>query len=424
MKTDFVDVTDTHKTLTVEIPSDIVNARIDDVAKDYSKRARIPGFRPGKVPARVIKQRFKEQILHDVAHDLVPRAIDEALTAKGVEPVDTPAVRDVVVEENKALTFTAEFDTLPPFDPGDLATIQIARPSKRIEEDVVDKSLDRLRTRAAKSETISDRGVVDKDIVTVDLDRTEADGKVDHHADVNIEIGASANPPGFDENLLGLETGAAKTFSVRYPDDYPNGELAGQVVSYSVTVKGIKRRVLPDLDDEFAKDMGEFDSLAALRARVREDLEHEAMHAAERSVRGDLLKQLASRVPFDIPQGLIDREINRRMEEFASRLIDQQIDPRKAGIDWNAFRDSQKEVAREAVASALALDEIARREQLTVSDAEIDQEISRYAERTGRTAPAVRAALEKEGGLARVLSGLRREKSVDFIMSRATISGE
>jgi trigger factor len=200
--------------------------------------------------------------------------------------------------------------------------------------------------------------------------------------------------------------------------------LAGTVVSNSLTVKGNNRRILPALDDEFAKDMGEFDTLDALRNRVREDLEHEAMHAAERSVRSDLMKQLATRVPFDVPQGLIDRELNRRMEEFASRLIDQQIDPRQAGIDWNAFRDSQKEVAKEAVASALALDEIARREQLTVSDSEIEQEIARYAERTGRTATAVRAALEKEGGIARVLSGLRREKSVDFVMSRATITGD
>jgi trigger factor len=170
--------------------------------------------------------------------------------------------------------------------------------------------------------------------------------------------------------------------------------------------------------------MGEFDSLAALRARVREDLEHEGRHAVERAVRGDLMKQLATRVPFDLPESLIERELDRRLEEFAGRLIDQNIDPRQAGIDWSAFRESQKEPAREAVGSALALDEIARREQLVVSDDEVEQEIGRYAERTGRTAPAVRAALEKEGGLSRVRSGLRREKSIDFVMSRAKISGE
>jgi trigger factor len=189
-------------------------------------------------------------------------------------------------------------------------------------------------------------------------------------------------------------------------------------------VKGIKRRVLPELDDEFAKDLGEFDTLDALRTRVREDLEHEARHTAERDVRANLMKQLAARVPFEVPPSLIEREIDRRLEEFAHRLMEQNIDPRQAGVDWQAFRESQREAASEAVAGALVLDEVARREQLDVTPEEIEQEVSRYAERTGRTPAAVRARLEKEGGLSRVQAGLRREKSIDFLMARATISGE
>ena len=214
-----------------------------------------------------------------------------------------------------------------------------------------------------------------------------------------------------------------KSFPVRYPADYPIGELAGTQVSYTVSVKGLKRRVVPELDDEFAKDLGEFDSLEALRTRVRDDLEHEARHASERELRGELMKQLAARVPFEVPASLIDREVDRRLEEFARRLVEQNVDPRQAGIDWQAFRDSQRDAAREAVASAMALDEIAKREQLDVTEAEAEQEIGRYAERTGRTAAAVRAALEKEGGLSRVYSGLRREKSIDYVMARATIAG-
>jgi trigger factor len=182
--------------------------------------------------------------------------------------------------------------------------------------------------------------------------------------------------------------------------------------------------VLPELDDEFAKDLGQFETLDALRARLREDLEHEARHAAEREVRGDLMKQLAARVPFEIPQSLVEREIDRRLEEFARRLMNQNVDPRQAGIDWQAFRDSQRDVSREAVASAIVLDEVARREKLEVGEEEIVKEIERYAERSGRTPAAVRAALEKEGGLSRVYGGLRREKSIDFLMARATIAGE
>ena len=422
MKADLLDVNDTRKTLTIEIPSAVVDARIDRAAKDYSRKVRIPGFRPGKAPARVVKQRFKEQILHDVAHDLVPRAIDDALRERGVEPVSTPDVRDVMVEEGRALTFTASFDTVPSFEVGDYTTIAITRPSGRIEEAAVDNAMQRLRDRAAKRQTVEGRGIVDGDTATVDLERTDASGTKDTHKDVAIELGASANPPGLDVHLLGLEVGAVKSFTITFPSDYPNAELANAEVSYTVTVKGLQRRVLPELDDEFAKDMGEFATLDALRTRVREDLEHEGQHAVERSVRGDLMKQLASRVPFDIPDSLIEREIDRRLEEFAGRLMDQNVDPRQAGIDWNAFRESQRDPAKEAVGSALALDEIARREQLAVSESEIEQEISRYAERTGRTPAAVRAGLEKEGGLSRVHSGLRREKSIDFVMARATVS--
>src|SRR5215467_894670 len=424
MKADLVDVNETRKNLKIEIPSDVVDAEIDRVARDYSKRARIPGFRPGKAPTRVIKQRFKDQILHDVAHDLVPRAVDEALRERGVEPVDTPDILDVLVEEGRAMTFTASFDTVPAFDVGPYETITINRPSNRVEDEAVNQALERLRNRAARFEPVEGRGIVDGDIITVDLERTDPDGKVDNHTDVTVELGASANPPGFDAELLGLDPGATKSFTIHYPADHPIGELANTDVSYTVTVKALKRRVLPDLDDEFAKDLGEFETLDALTARVREDLEHEARHAADRAVRADLMKQLAARVSFEVPPSLIERETDRRLEEFAGRLVDQGIDPRKAGLDWKAFRDAQQDPAREAVASALLLDEVARREQLEVTNAEVDQEIDRYAERTRRTSPAVRAALEKEGGLSRIYTGLRREKTIDFLMARATIAKE
>jgi trigger factor len=422
MKTDLTDVNETRKNLRVEIPSDVVDAQIDRVARDYSRKARIPGFRPGKAPARVIKQRFKDQILHDVAHELIPAAVDEAMRERGVEPVDTPDIRDVTVEEGQALTFVASFDTVPAFEPGDYATLSLRRPSSGVEQSAVDEAINRLRHRAARHEPVEGRGVTDGDTVTIDLDRTTPSGDTDTHKDVNIELGSKANPPGFDEHLLGLEPGATKAFSIHYPEDYAVGELANTDVAYTARVKGIKRRVLPDLDDEFAKDLGEFDTLDALRARVREDLEHEARHNAEREIRGALMQQLAARVPFEVPASLVEREIDRRIEDFARRLMDQNIDPRQAGVDWKAFRESQREPAREAVAGAIVLDEVARRERFDPTSEEVEQEIARYAERTGRTPAAVRAALEKEGGLSRLYSGLRRDKSIDFLMARATIA--
>jgi trigger factor len=421
MKTEFADVNDTRKNLRVEIPSDIVDAEIDRIARDYSRKARIPGFRPGKAPTRVIKQRYKDQILSDVAHDLIPRAVDDALRERGVEPIETPDVRDVMIEAGQPLTFTASFDTVPPFEPGDYTTMVLRRPAVQIDDDAVARALEGLRNRAARYEPVEGRGVDAGDTVVLDLERKDARGETDKHNDVSVELGAKANPPGFDEQLLGLEIGASKKFAIHYPADYAISELAGQEMEYTANVKGVKKRVIPELDDEFAKDLGEFETLEALRTRVRQDLEHQAQHEADREMRAELMKQLAARVPFELPASLVEREIDRRIEDFVGRLTEQKIDPREAGIDWSAFRDSQRTVAAEAVAAALALDEVARREQLEPTSEEVEREVSHYADRMGRSAAAVRARLQKEGGLSRVYAGLRREKSIDFIMARATI---
>ena len=421
MKTEFVDVSETRKQLLVEIPSTVVDAEIERVTRDYSRAARIPGFRPGKVPPGVVRQRFREQILHDVVHDLVPRAVDDALRERGVEPVDTPDIKNVQVEEGQPLTFTAHFETVPAFDPGDYGSLTLRKPPAAVDESKVDEALERLRQRAARYEPIEGRATEPGDTVVVDLVREAADEKPDRHEDVLIDIGAEANPPGLNEEVAGLEVGAEKRFPIAYPEDYAVSELAGTTVHYTVTVKGIRKRVVPALDDEFAKDLGEFDTLDALRGRVREDLEREAEREAERELRSDLLRQLASRVSFEVPDALVDREIDRRLDEFVRRLMQQGIDPRTAGIDWQAFRDGQREPARDTVASAIALDEVARREQVGVEPQELDAEIQRYAAATGRTPEAVRATLEKEGGISRLYMGLRREKAVDLIRSRATI---
>jgi len=447
MKTEFIDVNETRKNLVVEIPSTTVDAEFDKIARDYGKAARIPGFRPGKVPAKVVRQRFRDQILHDVAHGLIPRAVDEALRERGVEPVDTPDIKDVVVEEGQPLKFTATFDTVPPIDPGDYATIQLHRGGTTVDEAAVEQALAGLRERGARYEPIEHRGVEKGDSVLMDLVRTtaaeHAEGdevdheghamdrhvghdhdhgtKSDNHQNVTVDIGAAANPPGFDQQLTGLTAGAEKTFDITYPDDYAIKELAGTTVSYDVTIKAIRKRIVPELDDEFAKDLGDFASLDALRARVREDLEHEARHEADRELRAELMKQLATRVSFEVPQALLEREIDRRVEEFVRRLIDQQIDPMKTNINWEEFRERQREAAAEAVRGALVLDEVARRESVAISSDEIEAEIAKYAERTGRTPAAVRARLEKEGGIGRLYSGLRRERAIDFLLSRATI---
>ncbi len=426
IKNELVEVNETRRRLAVEIPTSEVEAAIDRVTRDYTKSARLPGFRPGKVPAAVVRQRFRAQILHDVANDLIPRSIDEALSEKGVDPVDTPDVKDVVVEEGKPLSFAAEFDVVPSFEPGDFSTIQVRRAPVTVEDDAVQQTLERLRERAARFEPV-EGGVGDGHTLVIDLERrAHGPGGVaaapDKHEKVSIEIGAPANPPGFDAEVIGMTVGESRTFTLSYPADYAVSELAGTSVGYSVHLKELRRRVMPELDDDFAKDLGDdLTSLDALRARVRADLEAESKEASERQLRADVLKQLSTRLPFPVPAALVDREIDRRVEEFARRLMSQQIDPRRANIDWGAFRQGQREAAQEAVASALVLDEVARRDQIDVTEADIDAELARYAERTGLTAAAVRARLEQEDGLGRMQMGLRREAAVTAVLGRVQV---
>jgi trigger factor len=243
----------------------------------------------------------------------------------------------------------------------------------------------------------------------------------DRHEDVSIELGAAANPPGFDTELIGLQVGESKAFELSYPADHEQTELAGTKVAYEVVVKAIHRRLLPELDDDFARSVGEFGTLEALRTRIASDLQRQAETEADRGVRQDLMTQLAARVTVEVPEGLVSREIGRRLEQIANRLAQQRVDPQTAKIDWDALRDEQRAPSLEMVRGSMVLDEVTRRESLTVGDEDIERELTRYAEQLGRTPAAVRAQLEKEDGIARLSEGLRREKAMDFLLSHATI---
>ena len=431
MKAELRDLSEVRKSLVVEIPTTEVDAGIERLSQRYRRSLKVPGFRPGKAPAKLVRLRLHDQILQEVVQDLIPRAVDEAIREHGLEPVDTPAIRDVNIEEGHPLTFTATLETLPTVDPGEYRSLTLRRPPVDVTDEFVAAALERLRERAARFETVEGRDVAQGDTVTVDLERrviklaiaaeSSDPGKPEPHENVEIEIGGSANPPGFDEQLLGLSVGASRDFALTYPEDHETKVLAGSEVAYTVVVKAIREKVMPSLDDEFARDLGSFDTLAALTDQVKADLVRQGELDADGQVRSELLRQLAGRVEGEVPEALIAREVDRRVERFVEHLINQRVDPRRANIDWDAFRKEQHEPATATMRSMIVIDEIARKEALTVEDAELDQEVERQAERAGRTASAARALLEKEGGIGRLRDGMRREKAIDFVLTQATI---
>jgi trigger factor len=316
MKVEYTDVSVTEKSLVVEIPTEVVEEEIQRVTHGYARTLKLPGFRPGKVPAKVVRQRFMPQILQDVAEDLIPRAVDDVLRERGVEPVDTPNVKDVSIDEHQPLKFTAAIATAPPVDPGPLDAIQLRKPPVSVPDEEVTSTVERLRSGRARFEPVEGRGAQHGETVVADMTRRKLakDGEEavepEELQGVSIEIGAEGNPPGFDAEVTGLAAGDAKTFTVAFPAEYPVESLAGASVQYALTVTGVKSKVLPGLDDEFAKDLG-YDSLDALRTFVKERLTREAERNQDRDLRQDLLKQLARRVEGGAPESLVRREVDR-----------------------------------------------------------------------------------------------------------------
>ncbi len=434
MKTEFTEVSETRKHLSFEVPPDVVEVEIDRVARNYTRSARVPGFRPGKVPSKVVRQRYKDQILHDVAHDLIPRLVGDALRERGLEPVATPDIKDVVIEEGQPMTFEADFETLPAIEPGEYTGLSLQKPPAVLEVGAVDRALEQLQQRHARWQPVEGRGAETGDTLLLDLTRTKrgrliaVPGEPEPPADqpeslenVSVEIGASANPPGFDEHLTGTAEGDRREFTVTYPAEYEIVDLAGATVDYVVTVKGLRRRELLAIDDDFAKEVSDVETLDALRERIREDLQQGAESDSDHAVRHALLQRLASRLQT-APDVLVEQEVDRRLEEFVRRLMEQGLDPMQVNVDWREFRERQRETAIETVKSTLVLDEIAKRESIVASDDDLAIEIGKFAERAGRTPDAVRARLEKEGALPRLLAGIQREKTMAWLLEKSQIA--
>ena len=429
MKAVITELSETRRRLDVEIPAPDVDATFSRLAEKFRRRAKVPGFRPGKVPVHVVRQRFKDDILRDAARDIVPRAMDDALREQAVTPIETPDVQEVSIDEGQPLTFHALFEIMPSIEVLDYDALTLRRTSVTPDANANERALEEIRLRLSRLEPVTDRGLEAGDTVTLDMTRRGVSGPgkaanpppEDRHENVSIELGSEANPPGFDAALRGLHVGQSKAFELSYPTDHEQSELAGTQVAYDVVVKAIHRRLLPDLDDAFARSAGDFDTLEALKERIATDLQRDATAESNRGVRRDLIAQLSARVTVEVPAVLIDREIERRLEQVAAQLTRQRVDPRTAAIDWDALREEQREPALELVRGSIVLDEVARRESLTVSDEDVEQELTRYAERLERTPALVRAQLEKDDGLIRLSEGLRREKAIDFLLSRATI---
>jgi len=431
----------TKREIQVEIPAAEVARETETLIQKYQKLARIPGLRTGHAPASIIKQRFAEGIKSDVVEALVPRYFRKEADKLGLLPVSQPRVTDLHLHDGEPLRFKASFEVMPTIRVEDYKELRADKPDISVTDEEVEQSLKSLQEQRATFTAIEGSPLGDGDFAQVSLDGkpknveggAESSAAPDstkpdstkpgptgsnpvHMDDILVEIGGPGTMPEFTENLRGASAGDERTFDVHYPQDFSDQRLAGKTFTYTVKVKAIKQKSLPEVNDQFAKELGEFADLGALRKRIREDMEAEKKHTAEREAKDKLVAELVKRNDFEVPEALVENQIDLRLERglraLASRGMKSE-DMKK--MDLHRLRGGQRDQAVQEVKAALLLEKIAEEEKIEVSDAEIDREVEALAEQSKQSLEIIRSRLTREGALDRIRNRIRNEKTLDFL---------
>jgi len=373
----------------------------------------------------VIKNRFKQEVAEDVRERVMTRYYLQAAQEKGFRPLGDPVVDEVNFEEGEPLRFKTTFEVLPKIELRDWKGVEVRRPQAEVKDADLDASLEQIRQSHARLVAVEEgTAAATGDILVADLAGTPDEGEPFERERMFIEVGGTEHLPAFNEQLEGAKAGDDLEFGVEYPKEYAVPDLAGKTVQYRIRVHEVKRREVPELDDEFAKDLGDFADLAALRERVRHDLQHKSEHDAENHVRNAVLDKVLLANPVALPEVLVEMETRHRLEELIGQLMRQGLDPEKMELNWEDLRKRQEEPARKSVHARLILDQVAADESLEVAADDLDQRIRQQAQRMGETPAKLRKELEKRGGLNALKTQLLREKSLDLLTSVANIQIE
>jgi trigger factor len=408
--------------LELEIPAEEVSKAMERVAKEFARIANVPGFRRGKAPISLIRRRFADDIKGEVLQSLVPERVEKAVAEQKLTPVSQPQVDKLDYAEGQPLKFRAVFEVLPDFELGNYKDLELEMPAMEITDEDVTKGLDEMRERAAAFAPVEGRAVENGDFVQLKLLGTPAGGGEPLQADsVLCHIGAEETMAAFNENLRGAKVGEHKNFDVVYPADYPDAKLAGKTYHYAAEVLGIKTKKLPDLNDEFAKDVSDAATLDALKKKVRENLEHQRDHKHKELLHERVLAALVKLHDFPVPEALVEHQMDVRLERVVRSLAAQGVDPRAVNVDWVTLRKRQQERAADDVKAELIVDRIASKESIEVNDKEIDRELEHVAGPSGESAEAIRARLTKQGTLDRMRAKLRSDKTLDWLAQNSRI---
>lgn len=414
----------------VEIPAEEVAKSFRTVLKRYQKQARIPGFRPGKVPESVLRNRFGTSLREDVVESILPPHFRSAIEGKGLKPISQPQVNDLHLEEGQPLRFRAVFEVLPEFSVDGYQQVTVEKPSTDLTDQEFEAELARILDAHSTMEPVTeDRGLADGDFAQIsftgELNSEAADGENAEKPqpiegrDVSVEIGGKDTVEAFTEALRGAKPGQELKFEVTYPEDFGQKRLAGKTVAYAVEVRGIRKKVQPELNDEFVKAMGDYENPDDFRQKLREHLAADKKQRVEAETRNRLLDALVARFQFPVPESLVQSQIDARLERGLRALAAQGMrteDMRK--LDFDHLREAQRDSAVSEVKGTLVLDRIADVENAAVSDEELEHELQVISLQTREPLETLRERLTGDGSLARIREQLRREKIGNLLIER------
>ena len=431
MKTELIDVSPTRKEIRIEIEPAQIRSAYDRVSQQYSKAANVPGFRPGHAPTSVVRSRYKSEIRSEVLRELIPEAVNQGITEHSLNPLGEPNVEldNTAAFERlgeEPLTIRVGLEVLPEVQLGEYKGLEVNRRKRPITDADVDRMIESLRENTAALQPVEDRASELGDTVTVNArgnfvdEPEEEEIKVD---DVEVVLGGQGVQKEFTESLTGVRADESRTFQVEYPADFSSPGLAGKKVEYTTEVISVRKKELPELDDEWVKSLGgDLDSVETLKSKIREDLEARATTESDHLVRDEIMKKLLDAHKFEVPESLVDQQTRHRLETVANQMMQRGIDPRNPEINWESARNEIKGQAEEDVRATMLLEKIAEVENIFVSEEEVEAEIDAIATASRQSKEQVRAALTKNGGERSIAHRLRNRKALDLLVDNARIT--
>ena len=408
------------RTLEISIPVQEVETETGRVAGDVQKRARIPGFRPGKAPATLIRKQFAGDIRQKVLENLIPKYLDKQFEAENLKVVGTPDITDVHFHDGEPLRFKAEFEVVPEVELGEYRDVEVPYHDPEVSDEDVAQRVETLRDSKAQYVNVEPRTLENGDFAVVALESTSGvDGDPIKQDEMQIEIGGKDTVQAFSENLLGATPGDERDIDVTYPEDYSSERLAGKTVRFHATVKGLRKKDLPELNDEFAQDLGDYRTVDELREAVRKSIFSERQYEAQQEAKQRIIDKIVDAHEFPVPEVFIDRQIRNRVEQTLRAVASQGMDPRSLNLDWNKVKESQRDKAVREVKASMLLTRIAEREAIVATRDEVDREVERMARAQREAVAAVQMRFEKDGTLGRIASHIQTEKTLNFLFEHA-----